>query len=124
VFGKDLAVTIPYDAEFNRTKAHYSNLYFGTSLRSLCLLAEKKGYLFAGSDSSGTNAFFVRNDVAQNIPQRTCEEGYVEGISRESRDTRGHLTFISGNDQIKLIADKKVFDVLSQKEILIKEIIR
>jgi hypothetical protein len=123
VFGKDLAITIPYNAEFNRTKAHYSNLYFGTSLRTLCLLAEKKGYIFAGSDSSGTNAFFIRNDVAQNIPQRTCEEGYVQGTARESRDTNGQLTYVSGNDRINLIAHEKVFDVLTQKEVVLQELL-
>jgi len=123
VFGKDLAVTIPYYAEFNRTKAHYSNLYFGASLRALCLLAEKKGYRFAGSDSSGSNAFFVRNDVAQNIPQRTCEEGYVQGIARESRDTHGRLTYVSGRDRIRIIAKEKVFNILTQKEVVLQELL-
>lgn len=123
VFGKDLAITIPYNPDFFRTKAHYSNLFFGTSLKALCVLAEKKGYKFAGSDSSGSNAFFVRNDVAQNIAHFTCEEGFVQSVARESRDSRGHLTFISGSDRINLIANEKVFDVLSQKEVLIKELI-
>jgi hypothetical protein len=123
VFGKDLAVTIPYDSDFFRTKAHYSNLYFGTSLKALCILAEKKGYQFAGADSSGSNAFFVRNDVAQNISHYTCEEGFVQSVARESRNPQGRLTYISGSDRIKLIANKKVFDVLAQKEVLIKELI-
>lgn len=123
VFGKNLAVTIPYYAEFNRTKAHYSNLYFGASLRALCLLGKEKGYIFAGSDSAGANAFFVRNDVAQNIAQRTCEEGYVQGIARESRDTHGRLNYVSGADRINLIANEKVFDVLTQKEVVLQELL-
>ncbi|HEX3386574.1 MAG TPA: hypothetical protein VHS53_15345, partial [Mucilaginibacter sp.] len=48
VFGPGNPWTIPYKPDFNRTDAHYSNLYFGASLRSLCDLAEKKGYFFAG----------------------------------------------------------------------------
>lgn len=123
VFGKDVAVTIPYNESFNRNKAHYSNLYFGVSLKALCLLAEKKGYKFAGSDSSGTNAFFVRNDIANNIVQRSSEEGFVQGAARESRDTNGRLTYVSGNDRIKLIANEKVFDVLTQKEVILKDLI-
>ncbi len=123
VFGKDLAVTIPYFAEFNRTDAHYSNLYFGASLRALCLLAERKGYIFAGSDSSGSNAFFVRNDVARNIPQRTCEEGYVQGIARESRNAHGQLTYVSSKARIDLIAKEKVFDIITQREVVLQELL-
>jgi hypothetical protein len=123
VLGKKHAITIPYQADFNRTKAHFSNLYFGASLKALCILAEKKGYKFVGADSSGSNAFFVRNDVAQDITHHTCEEGFVQSVSRESRDIRGHLTFTSGYDRIKLIADKTVFDLVSQKEVLIRTLI-
>jgi len=60
VFGDKHAITIPYDRAFNRTKAHYSNLYWGASLRALCILAEQKGYVFVGSNSSGNNAYFVK----------------------------------------------------------------
>ncbi|MBI4429728.1 MAG: hypothetical protein HY562_11490 [Ignavibacteriales bacterium] len=122
VFGMNNAITIPYEAQFDRTQAHYSNLYFGASLKALCTLAEKKKYRFAGSDSSGTNAFFVRNDVAQNIARCTCEGGYVESGARESRDEHGRLTFVSGKDRLKLIANMKVVDVLSQKEMYLKEL--
>ena len=34
-FGGERAVTLPYDASFYRTKAHYSNLYFGASIRAM-----------------------------------------------------------------------------------------
>jgi hypothetical protein len=119
VFGKDLAVTIPYNEEFNWKR----DLYYGASLRAWCLLAKKKGYIFAGSDSSGTNAFFVRNDVAQNIPEHTCEEGYVQGVPGDLRDTQSRSTYISGEYKIKLIAHKKVYDVLAQKEVVLQELL-
>lgn len=122
IFGKEHAVTIPYDPNFNRTNAHYSNLYFGCSLKALCVLAEKKGYVFIGADSSGTNAFFVRQDVANNIIPRKCEEGYVANNARESRDENGNLTFISGKERIKCIAEKKVINVITGEEIFIKEL--
>ncbi|HVN49161.1 MAG TPA: hypothetical protein VMU30_10135, partial [Bacteroidota bacterium] len=82
IFGKKSAVTIPYQANFYRTSAHFSNLYFGASLKALCLLAEKKGYAFIGADSSGVNAFFVRKDLAQNFAIRNSDDGYVENMAR------------------------------------------
>ena len=59
VFGKDRLITVPYDKNFDRTKAHYSNLFFGASLPALNYLASKKGYSLVGSNIAGTNAFFV-----------------------------------------------------------------
>ena len=35
VFGKDRLITIPYDKDFIRTKAHYSNLFWGASLAAI-----------------------------------------------------------------------------------------
>ncbi len=122
VFGKDFAITIPYDPNFNRTKAHYSNLYSGCSLKALCILAEKKGYKFVGSDSSGKNAFFVREDVANNVSSCKCEEGYIESVARESRDKKGRLSFISGSERLKYIANKKVIDIVTGREMFISEL--
>ncbi|MFM6608172.1 MAG: hypothetical protein ACKPJO_23270, partial [Dolichospermum sp.] len=62
-FGANKAVTVPYDASFVRSKAHYSNIYYGASLKALCILADKKGYAFVGCNSAGNNAFFVRKDL-------------------------------------------------------------
>ncbi|MFM6253830.1 MAG: hypothetical protein ACKPEQ_32600, partial [Dolichospermum sp.] len=55
-FGANKAVTVPYDASFVRSKAHYSNIYYGASLKALCILADKKGYAFVGCNSAGNNA--------------------------------------------------------------------
>ena len=38
VFGATRAITVPYAADFNRTAAHPSNLYYGASLKALCKL--------------------------------------------------------------------------------------
>jgi len=92
VFGKERAVTIPYTKNFKRTEAHFSNLYFGASLNALCLLAKEKGYKFVGSNSAGNNAFFVRHDIAENLPIRSCRDGYLESKFREGRDETGKLT--------------------------------
>jgi len=121
LFGEKEAVTIPYDMSFDRTKAHYSNLYFGASLKALCLLAERKGYRFVGSNSVGVNAFFVRNDFANSLNDIISKAGYVESKFRESRDKFGKLTFVSGKDRIKLISHLRVVDVITMQEKSISE---
>ena len=65
----------------------------------------------------------VRNDVARNIPQRTCEEGYVQGIARESRNAHGQLTYVSSKARIDLIAKEKVFDIITQREVVLQELL-
>src|SRR6185503_16920025 len=77
VFGKDAKITVPYDPKFERHKQHHSGLYWGASLGAFVHLAEKKGYVFVGSNSAGNNAFFVRKDRVGNLKTMTAEEGYV-----------------------------------------------
>lgn len=123
IFGSKEAVSIPYSEDFVRTRAHYSRLYFGASLKAICTLAERKGYTFVGCDSRGTNAFFVRNDVAGNMTGLSCEAGYVKNKVRESLDKNGHLSFVSGDDRVKLIEEMPVVDVITGKQKLVKELL-
>jgi hypothetical protein len=123
VFGGRRAVTVPYDPAFNRTRAHFSNLYFGASLRCLCLLAAEKGYAFLGCSSSGNNAFFVRRDKVGQLRVKTAEEGYVRSRSRESRDRAGNLTFLSGQDRLGLIQELPVLDVESGRLVRLAELL-
>jgi len=103
-FGATKAVTVPYDAGFVRTKAHYSNIYYGASLKALCILATKKGYTFVGCNSAGNNAFFVRNDLKpDSLKELTSEEGYVAAQFRESRDELGNLLYLSLEEEQKLL---------------------
>ena len=111
LFGASRAVTIPYEAGFDRTRAHSSNLYFGASLGALALLAERKGYRLAGSNSTGNNAYFVRADAAEDIPQPTVAEAYVESRFRESRDEAGSLTYLGGRDRVAAIAHLPLWDL-------------
>jgi hypothetical protein len=115
VFGCEHPVTVPYDEKFDRATAHHSCLYFGASLPALCLLAEQKGYDFVGSDSTGINAFFVRNDLSHGLKRLSATEGYVKSRHRESRDAQGKLTFVSGDARLGVIADMDVVNVSSNK---------
>jgi hypothetical protein len=122
IFGGRLALTIPYDERFNRTKAHCSNLYFGASLPALCRLAKERSYIFVGSNSTGSNAFFVRKDVAQSVREVNCDAGYVESKCRESRNEKGLLTYVSWRKKLDLIGDKMLFDVVTGRTNRIKEL--
>lgn len=121
VFGPDHAITVPYQADFVRTRAHHSNLYFGASLAALCQLATRKGYTFVGCNSHGNDAFFVRNDVAQNVTPVTAREGYVYSRFREARDSAGKLTHMNGHDRLKIIAGLSVFDLSENRTRLLRE---
>jgi hypothetical protein len=88
-FGSDAAVTIPYNERFARAQAH-PLIYFGASLKALCILANRKGYAFVGCNSNGVNAFFVRRDrLPEEIKQLSAAEGYVAGKFNETQDEQG-----------------------------------
>ena len=66
MFGPDRAVTIPYDADFNRHRHH--TMYYGASLAALTHVAAVKGYRLVAVEPAGINAYFLRNDLAPNVP--------------------------------------------------------
>jgi hypothetical protein len=111
VFGGARALVVPYDPGFRRTKAHHSNLYWGCSLRALCLLAEQKGYAFVGCNSSGNNAYFVKRARLNGLRTITPQQGFVLSRFRDSRDEAGALTFVGGEERVRLIGHLPVLDV-------------
>jgi len=121
ILGCKDAVTIPYNPNFNRTKAHYSNLYFGASLPALCYLGNRKGYIFIGSNSAGNNAFFIREDLAKFFKKVTIKDGYIMSNIRESRNEEGKLTYISGEDRKRIIEDLEVYNVKTGDKKKIKD---
>jgi hypothetical protein len=96
VFGPDHALTVPYDPAFDRSRAHYSNLFFGASLAALCDLADEKGYAFVGCNSAGNNAYFVRRDRLGALRALSAREGFVDAAFRESVGRDGRSTYLSG----------------------------
>jgi len=113
VFGPDAAITVPYQPQFDRTAAHYSNLYFGASIAALAALGTQKGYALVGSNSAGNNLYFVRQDRLNDIPALTPQQAYIESSYRESRDVQGNLTFLAGAARRAEIADMPVLDIHS-----------
>jgi len=106
-------ISVPYKADFNRTAAHYSNLYFGCSIGALSHLAMTKGYQLLGSNSCGSNAFFVRSDIAGPFKDVDVQEAYLVSRFRESRSENGRLSYARGADRASLIAHLPVVNVVS-----------
>ena len=122
LFGPSRAVTVPYDALFDRTRAHFSNLYFGASLPALSRLADRKGYQLVGSNSAGNNAYFVRRDLASGLPAPSVAEAYVGSKYRESRDEAGNLTYVGGRDRVDQIEHLSVLDLEREELVRIADL--
>jgi hypothetical protein len=72
LFGAARSVTLPNaPPPAKRPKG-----YFGASLAALEKLARKKGYRLVFCEEAGVNAFFVRQDLAPEIPGLTAEQAY------------------------------------------------
>lgn len=105
-FGGGPAVTIPYDENFDRGRAHPSRVYFGASLKGLCLLARSKGYAFVGCNSNGINAFFVRRDrLPARVRELSPEEGFVAAGLAEVFDAGGEVRKKSPQEEMLLLRD-------------------
>lgn len=120
VLGASRAITVPYQADFRRHVAHYSGLYFGASLPALIALGRIKGYAFVGSNSHGTNAFFVRRDLVGSLRELTAEEGYVLSRTRESRDQAGRLTFLAGEARRQMLRGLEFYDLRTESVIILE----
>jgi hypothetical protein len=115
VFGDRHRISVPYQADFQRTRAHHSNLYFGSSLPALIHLGEQKGYRFVGTNSSGCNAFFVREERVAEVVGALDEVRSYPSRFREARDASGQLTFARGAQRAEAIRHLPVFDFSSEQ---------
>jgi len=121
VFGNKKPISVPYKADFFVTKEHYSNLYFGASLKALEYLANKKGYFLVGSNSNGNNAYFVRNDKMIGLSKMTSEEAYVACKFKQNRDPNYSLTLIDDSIMISNCGDLPVINVINNETIKLKD---
>ncbi len=123
IYGADRAVTIPYASDFYRTKAHYSNLYFGCSLKALVELTKRKGYSFIGTNSNACNAFFVRDDLTHFLPDSVFHDNeFIPYKSRQARDEKGNLLFLNPYKEKELIADMILWDIEQEKGVKFREL--
>ena len=119
MFGATAKISIPYQADFYKTKAHHSNLYWVASIEAMTYIADEKGYSLVGTNTAGNNAFYVRNDLLNNnVEVLSVEAAYSSSNYRESRYKDGSLTCIPAIKRLKTIKDLPVFDI--EKKILKK----
>lgn len=121
IYGSQIKVSVPYDKNFCRTNKHYSNLYWGGSLGAYADLAKKKNYKLVCVNKMGHNAFFVRNDVGEQLREVSVKDAYRKMSYRESRDQNGNLTFLSQQEGLELIQNEMVVDISDGKMKSIKE---
>ena len=77
LFGKKHSVTVPYKKNFFRSKEHYSNLYYGASIRAFINMMRKKDYFFIGSNSAGNNAFFIKKNLWKKVDKFIIKKKYL-----------------------------------------------
>lgn len=115
-FGRDAAVTIPYDKDFQRGNGH-PIFYFGASLKALCNLAARKGYAFVGCNSNGVNAFFVRRDkLPADIQELSAAAGYVAGRFSELRDEEQRFIILTPEEESRLLMDQPLVNVEAENQ--------
>jgi hypothetical protein len=111
IFGSERAVSVPYDPLFRRTEKHYSNLYWGASLRALTELADAKGYFLVGCNSHGNNAFYLNKKHYGKIKPAAVSDAYRSACFRESRDQNGNLTFLEPKSGMELIKGLELINI-------------
>jgi len=114
IFGKERAISVPYDKNFCRTEKHYSNLYFGASLAGLTYIADKKGYGLIGCTLAGNNAYYVRKDLlTEKIQQKSVDEVFMPNKFRESRNKDYSLSYLDEDEQRKIIKGLDVLNIIT-----------
>jgi hypothetical protein len=78
--GSDRALTMPKDGALDEVPKRLR----GASLAAIEKLARRKGYRLVVCDPTGTNAFFVRDGVAPDLPAVTVADAYRPAIDRWS----------------------------------------
>ena len=105
ILGNSKNYTVPYSKNFERNKAHYSNLYYGASLPALVKLGKEKGYALVTCNSAGNNAFFVKKNLLNDkVKELSIKEAFQERKFRESRGKNNKLTFLNSTEEKELIS--------------------
>ena len=122
-FGWSRPVTVPYDPSFVRRQKHFSNQYWGANLPAFLHLLKGRDYALVGTNSVGSNAFFVRSDLLNTVVQEVSLTSCMREASyRDSRGPSGGLTFLAGSDRARAISSMPVIDVSTGDKLLVSEL--
>jgi len=127
VFGSNLEISIPDQDNFDRTEAHYSNLYYGASLKAYVNLMKKKGFYFLGVNKLRNNAFFINEDFLKEkffpeIENISFEDSTDANFS-ESRNAKGELSYLKNEKKLSEIKDCEVINIQTNSILKIKDLI-
>ncbi|MBX3593340.1 hypothetical protein [Sphingomonas sp.] len=123
LFGPTATVSVPYSADFWRTKAHHSNLYYGASIAAFDYLLASRSYKLVGGNMAGNNAFFVREDLlTDKIRPVSVADAFRETSFAEGRRADGTLDFVRGLDRRAAIADLPLYDVNSGETLRVSDL--
>ncbi len=123
IFGPNARCSIPYRSDFRRHEAHHSNLYYGASVGAFELLGRELGYRLVCGNKAGNNLFFVRDDLAGDLPRRTPEEVWVASRFREARDASGRTTFLRADQARQEIEHLPVVDISDGRSVTLAELL-
>lgn len=121
LFGPTATISTPYQANFYRTDAHPSNMYYGASISALNYLATKRGYSLVAGNSAGNNVFFVRTDILGPLKTQTVEKAYVRAAFREARSVEGTVEILDFSSRQAAISHLPVIDVITGEQKSLKE---
>jgi hypothetical protein len=101
-FGPARSISTRYNPVFDRYAFHPSGWYHGASLTALTKLAHQKGYILAGCDSFGADAFFIRRELAAGLIEEmtpaeafySCAARVRERSDEDQFDQIRHLDFV------------------------------
>ena len=117
IFGPKNFYSTIYRDDFDRYKFHESGKIYGASLSLLNKKASDLGYYLIGCNSSGNNAYFLKNDYNSIISKKSVEECFCESKFFDFRKN-GKLQ-LRNNYIIPKKFNVKVFDHNSCSEIII-----
>ncbi len=116
LFGQKKALTVPYKKNFDRSNEHYSNLYYGASIKAFENLMKRKKYFLLGTNSAGNNAFFVKKNIWKKLSKTVLKKKIFCSKFRESRNLKGSLSFLDKKKSLLLIKDKNIIDLNENKK--------
>ena len=120
-FGHIARVSVPYQEDFYRTDYHYSNLCWGASLSAFASLLSEYNYIFAGANINNSNGFWIRADIFHALgieaPSISNLSAYTQNYCRESRNQKGELDFLAGEDRLSAIKDCMIVNLDKQESL-------
>lgn len=122
LFGQKKSVTVPYKKNFIRSEEHYSNLFYGASIKAFIDMMKKKNYFFIGTNSAGNNAFFIEKKLWNKARKFIIEKKVFVSKFRESRNAKGKLNFLDKKKCLEVIKNKHIIDLKDNRKKRIHEL--